>query len=91
MIPAIVNQRFIDLSTFGLSAESIIYYNQSSANAATLHKQLAFFEEDGLFEEAHHFLLQCLTDEYLESYLKLLRFMKSLVIPRFEAHWLCKF
>ncbi|KAI6240437.1 hypothetical protein M3Y99_00476200 [Aphelenchoides fujianensis] len=78
LLPAVVGQRGADLTTLGVVGGCSVFYARSLANATRLRQRLMLFSHKRLqaIEEAHSFLLHRLSNEFLASYLNLLRFLK---------------
>lgn len=78
LLPAVISQRGADLTTLGVVGGCSVFYSRSLANATRLRQRLMLFSHKRLqaIEEAHAFLLHRLPNEFLASYLNLLRFLK---------------
>lgn len=78
ILQSIMNQRLTDLNSLNVVGGCSIFYSQTLRNATRLRDRLCLFTEKRIFgiEDAHAFLLRRLPDEYLASYLNLLRFLK---------------
>jgi hypothetical protein len=78
IIPIIVNQRLVELSTLNVVGGCSLFYSQTLKNATRLRDRLCLFTKKRILgiEDAHAYLLKRLPDEYLASYLNILRFLK---------------
>lgn len=75
---SIIGQRLIDLNTLDVVGGCSLFYSQTLKNATSLRDKLCLFTKKRIcaIEDAHAYLLRRLPDEYLASYLNLLRFLK---------------
>jgi hypothetical protein len=87
MVASIMNQRLIDLNTLSVVGGCSMFYSQTLKNATRLRDRLCLFSKQRIegIEDAHAFLLRQLPDEFLASYLNLLRFLKVAVSPRWST------
>lgn len=78
LLPAIISQRLVDLNTLHVVGGCSLFYTQTLRNATKLRDRICLFSERRILaiEDAHAFVLRRLPDEYLASYLNLLRFLK---------------
>ncbi|KAI6184770.1 hypothetical protein M3Y97_00632000 [Aphelenchoides bicaudatus] len=74
----IINQRLVDTSTVDIEDGDSVFYTQSMRNATRLqeHLKLPAIKQTEQLAPTHAFLLHTLPDEYLVSYLNLLKFSK---------------
>ncbi|CAD5223578.1 unnamed protein product [Bursaphelenchus okinawaensis] len=78
MLSFISTQRLIDLNTLQVKGGCSLFYTQTLKNASRMRENLLLYTMARMeaLREAHEYLVKQLPDEFLGSYLNLLRFLK---------------